>query len=108
MSYAQYKTPIPRIYQWNFEVEWQSGANFAATLAYVGSHGFNPTFPSQDINSVPEDKLSSNDASGCGKGSTVNCSEPFPIYGAINGNLYQAISNYNSLQASITKRLSQG
>ena len=32
----------------------------------------------------------------------------YPIYQQINGNLYQAISNYNSLQTTITKRLQHG
>ena len=54
------------------------------------------------------DQLSSSDISGCGTGSTVNCAVPYPIYQQINGNLYQAISNYNSLQTTITKRLQHG
>jgi hypothetical protein len=106
-SYAPYHTPIPEIYQWNVGMERQLANNLGATVTYVGSHGKNLTFPT-NINGVPETELSSNDTSGCGTGSTVNCNEPFPIYQSINGNLYQALSNYNSLQASITKRLSNG
>jgi hypothetical protein len=106
-SYNQYHTPIPKIFQWNLGIEQQIGTNIAATLSYVGSHGFNLTMPS-NINAVPETALFSGNTSGCGKGSTVNCYRPYPIYQSINGNLYIAISNYHSLQATITKRLSNG
>lgn len=106
-SYNAYHTAIPKIYQWNLGIEKQVANNMAVTLSYVGSHGLNLTFPT-NINAVPEDKLSSSDTSGCGTGSTVNCAVAFPIYQAINGNLYQAISNYNSLQTTITKRLNNG
>jgi hypothetical protein len=107
VSYNQYHTPIPKIYQWNFGMEWQLSTNTVATMSYVGSHGFNLTFPT-NINAVPLNKLSSSDVSGCGTGSTVNCAVAYPIYQQINGNLYQAISNYNSLQTTITKRLQHG
>jgi hypothetical protein len=106
-NYAPYHTPIPEIYQWNFGVERQLSTNYVATVTYVGSHGLNLTFPT-NINGVPENELSPSDTSGCGTGSTVNCAEPYPIYQGIGGNLYQAISNYNSLQASTTKRLTHG
>lgn len=106
-GYLGYHTPIPKIYQWNLGIDRQLSTNIVATLSYVGSHGFNLTFPT-NINAVPENELSSSDVSGCGTGSTVNCAEPYPIYQSISGNLYQAISNYNSLQATITKRLSHG
>ncbi len=107
VSYNEFNTPIPKIYQWNLSTEWQVSPNMVMTLSYVGSHGLNLTFPT-NLNAVALNQLSSSDTSGCGTGSTVNCAEQFPIYQAINGNLYNAISNYNSLQATITKRLSHG
>lgn len=97
VSYDPYHSPVPEIYQWTASVEHQFGANYAAQLAYVASHGFNLSFPA-DINQVPENKLSSNDSQY----------RPYPQYQGINGNTYNAISNYNSLQASITKRMSTG
>ena len=107
VSYNDYHTPIPKIYQWNLGMDWSLNTNMVATLSYVGSHGYNLTFPT-NINAVPLTELSSSDVSGCGTGSTVNCAEPYPIYGQINGNRYVAISNYNSLQATITKRMQHG
>jgi len=107
VSYNAYHTPIPKIYQWNFGMEWQLSTNMVATMSYVGSHGLNLTFPT-NLNAVPENELSSSDTSNCGTGSPVNCAVAYPIYQQINGNLYQAISNYNSLQTTVTKRLQHG
>ena len=106
-GYIAYHIPIPKIYQWNFGMEWQLSTNTVATMSYVGSHGLNLTFPT-NINAAPLNSLSSSDLSGCGTGSTVNCVAAYPIYKQITGNLYQATSNYNALQVTITKRLQHG
>jgi len=66
-------------------------------LAYVASHAKNLNF-NVDINQVPANLLSSNDQT----------SEPYPQYQAITGSTNNAISNYDSLQASVTRRLAQG
>ena len=89
-------------------MEQQVGSNLAFTLFYVGSHGLDLTYPT-NINAPSYTALSSSDTSTCGSGiSSTTCTSPYPIYQGIGGNLYQAISNYHSLQASVTKRLSQG
>ncbi len=62
------------------------------------SHGFNLNFP-VDINQVPESLLAPDDSPN---------SRPYPIYESISGSTNNAISNYNSLQASIIKRLASG
>lgn len=97
VGYNAYHTPVPKIWQWNFGVERELNTNTVATVSYVASHGFNLAFPT-DINAVPENELSSNDSS----------LRPFANYTNISGNIYNAISNYNSLQATITKRYSSG
>jgi hypothetical protein len=71
--------------------------DFSATLGYVGNHGDNQNFP-VDINQVPESALGPND----------NSSEPYPLFQGINGSTNNAISNYNALQAILTKRMSNG
>ncbi len=72
-----------------------------ASLKYVATHGHNLPFP-VDINQVPENLLSANDQG----------SRPFPQFGSLNTSgtpaNENAISNYNSLQAIIEKRMSQG
>jgi len=97
VSYTQYHAPVPKIYQWNFGVEREVIPNTMVQLAYVGSHGYDLNFPT-DLNQIPASLRSSNDSGN----------RPFPNYQGISGSTNNAISNYNSLQASITKRMSSG
>ena len=66
-------------------------------VAYVASHGFNLNFPT-DLNQVPIQDLSSND----------NAFRPYTQYGSIGGSTNNGISNYNSLQVTVQRRLSAG
>lgn len=99
VSYNEFHTPMPEIYQWNLAVQNQIGTNMVFELAYVASHAKNLAFP-VDTNQVPVTKLSSNDSTEV----------PYPQFGQINSSNSNnnAISNYDSLQASITRRLYQG
>jgi hypothetical protein len=98
VGYIQYHTPVPRILQWNFSVQRSLSTDFVAEVAYVASHGSNLNFPT-DLNQVPESKLGPNDAP---------VDRPYPIFQGISGSTNNAVSNYNSLQASITKRMTHG
>jgi Carboxypeptidase regulatory-like domain len=102
IDYQLYHAKVPKIYQWNFGAEHQLASNYMVQLAYVGSHGYNLAFP-VDINQVhPENWV------------PVNSQQfrPYPVYQGINGGgnagTMNAISNYNALQASITKRMANG
>ena len=107
VSYQAYHTPIPKIWQWNFALQREVMPNTVVELAYVASHGYALVFPT-DLNAIPANALSSSDANNCGNGSTVNCARPYPNYLGISGSSDNAVSNYNSLQASMTKRMSNG
>lgn len=107
VSYQAYHTPIPKILQWNFALQRQFMPNLVVELGYVASHGYDLVFPT-DLNAVPASELSSGDTNNCGTGSTVNCARPYPIYQGISASLNDAVTNYNSLQASVTKRMSSG
>src|ERR1700756_4865067 len=96
--YNKYHTPVPEIYQWNLAVQREFGANTVAEIAYVASHAHNLSFP-VDINQVPEDKLGPNDSPSA---------LPYPIYQSITGDTFNGLSNYDSLQASITRRFAPG
>lgn len=100
-DYQLYHAKVPKIYQWNFGVERQLSRNFMAQLAYVGSHGFNLAFP-VDLNQVHQANWAPVDSQ----------SRPYPWYQSIyaggNAGTMNAISNYSSLQASITKRMTSG
>ncbi len=95
-NYVPYNTPVARIMQYNFSIERQLGADFAFQMAYVGSHGYNLVFPS-GINQLTQANL--------GKGANFR---PYPQFHGLGGYQVGAISNYNSLQVSGTKRLSHG
>jgi len=95
VSYTQFHTPVQKIYQWNAAIQHELRTNLVAEVSYVGSHGFNLIGPT-DFNAVPATQLSSNDAQY----------RPYQQYQNIPGNLLDGVSNYNSLQAEITKRLS--
>jgi hypothetical protein len=101
VQYAAYHQPVGGSYQWNIQAQRQLNNNLVASLAYVASHGHDLPFP-VDINQVPEDKLSPNDQQ----------LRPYPQFGTIGtaGAVphENAISNYNSLQATIQERLTHG
>ena len=102
VSYQAYHTPVPKILEWNFEVQQQVGTSMVFTAGYIASHGYNLLFPA-DINAVPEAKLGPNDQN----------LRPYPLFQGINsgngaGGTNNGVSNYNSLQTTVSKRLSQG
>jgi Carboxypeptidase regulatory-like domain len=97
VGYVQYKTPVPSIKEWNVSAQRALTTDFVVELAYVGSHGSGLNFLT-DLNQVTQANLSPND-SGV---------RPFPNFQNIPGSTNNAISNYNSLQASITKRMTRG
>jgi hypothetical protein len=100
-NYNGYNEPVGGSYQWNVQVQRQLSTNFVAELGYVASHGHNLPFQT-DINQVPQNLLSAND----------QAFRPYPQFGSLNTSGTppgeNAISNYNSLQAVIEKRISQG
>lgn len=97
VNYYPYNTPVARNYQWSIAVQRQLPSNMVAQLAYVGSHGTGLPFEI-DSNEVPANKL----------GANSQANRPFPQFLGINGDSFNAISNYDSLQASITKRFAHG
>jgi Carboxypeptidase regulatory-like domain len=100
VNYNKYHTPLGKSIQWNLAVQRQVGSNLVTEIAYVASHGYNLAFPT-DLNQVPEAKLGPNDSP---------IDRPYPQYGTIGGSngTLNAISNYDSLQVSINKRLTSG
>ena len=101
LNYAQFNQPVGGSYQWNIQGQRQINANLVASLAYVASHGHDLPFP-VDVNQVPQSKLTVNDQQF----------KPYPQYGSLNisgtAPNENAISNYNSLQATIQQRMSHG
>jgi hypothetical protein len=97
VTYTQYHTPTPEIYQWNGSIQQEINNNMVFQLAYVASHGFNLNFPT-DLNQIPANHLVPNNSQY----------RPYSQYGSIGGSTNNAISNYHSLQASLNRRFSHG
>ena len=97
VGYTAYQTPDPKIYQWNLGIQQAFGSNTVFELSYVASHGFDLNFQT-DINQVPTVDNTLNNA----------IYRPNQNYLEINGSTNDAISNYNSLQAQINRRLVKG
>jgi hypothetical protein len=92
-----YNTPVARNYEWSIAIQRQLEGGMVAEIAYVGSHGTGLPFVINS-NEVPANKL----------GPNPQANEPFPQYLGINGDSFNAISNYDSLQLSIKKRFAHG
>lgn len=97
-NYDPYHTPLTYLYSWSLGVQHEFHYGITSEVSYVGKHGANMQFKG-DINQVPSQNLSANDdPSG----------RPYPQYESIGGSTFNGISNYNSLQAQVHKRLSNG
>jgi len=96
VNYVPYHTPVARIYQWSFSIQKQLASNFVVEAAYVGSHGMDLPFPT-NLNQVPVQNF--------GQGQN---GRPYPQFQGISGNIYNAISNYNSMQISFQRRFAHG
>jgi len=99
VTYIPYNVPVGRINEWSLSVEHQFARDFAASLAYVGSHGSHLQYRT-DLNQITDHTALA---------ITNNLSlRPFPDWGNITGNMYNGISNYHSLQATVQKRYANG
>jgi len=93
-----YHTPLSKLYSWSLSVQHEFSQGITAEVAYVGKHGADLQFKG-DINQVPVGKLSpDDDPSG----------RPYPQFEGIGSSTFNAVSNYNSLQAQANKRLANG
>ena len=100
VTYIPYDVPVGRINEWTASVEHQFVRDFAASIAYVGSHAEHLQYPT-DVNQITDPAV-------LAAGPTTQAQRPFPLFGNITGNTYRGISNYNSLQFGLTKRYSHG
>lgn len=98
--YTPYSVPVGRINEWSLSVEHQFAINYVVSVAYVGSHGSNLQYRT-DLNQITDPTI-------LAAGTTTQADRPYPLFGFITGNNYNGISNYNSLQTSVTKRYSNG
>lgn len=113
--YEPYDISPGEIWQWNLSVQHQFAHSFMASISYVGSHAENLQFVT-DLNQITNPAmLNASDISACNgatpasiAASPTTCARPYPAFGALSGSNFNAISNYNSLQLVVEKRLSNG
>jgi len=89
---------VGKNYEWNMSVQRELGQSIVIELAYVGNHGSGLPYP-VNINQIPQSKLGL---------LPVQNYRPYPQYSAINGNYFDAYSNYDSAQLSFKKRFGKG
>jgi hypothetical protein len=98
VNYDPYHTPLSRLYSWSLGIQREFNYGITAEVAYVARHGADLQFKG-DINQVPLQNLSADDNPN---------GRPYPQFQQINGSTFNAVSNYNSLQAQVKKRLTNG
>ena len=111
--------------QYNFDIQRQLPAGFFADVAYAGSHGVHLEQYNTNVNQIPDSFLSqgaglttlvANPLVGALKpnlnGATIYAGQldrPYPQYNGLSLNGYGCCSSdYNSLQATVTRRFAGG
>jgi len=103
-TYVPYDVKPGRINEWQLSVEHQFARSYMASIAYVGSHGSNLQFPT-DLNQITS---AAGIADSVLNGKFQQGDRPFPAWANLTGNNYNAISNYNAMQATVNKHFSDG
>jgi hypothetical protein len=103
-TYVPYRVSPGRINEWQLSIEHEFARSYMASIAYVGSHASNLEFPT-DINQITSPQGLADSSNNLG---FVQADRPFVAWGQLGGNNYNAITNYNALQATINKHYSNG
>jgi len=103
-SYTEHHPKRNYVTQWNFNLERQLPGGLTGTLGYVGSHGVHQPYRQDNFDTV----LPTLTAAGYLYPSAATSTTLNPNFGRISGNLWQASSSYNALQAVVEKSLSRG
>jgi hypothetical protein len=93
----------PHIVNYNFGVQHSFGSNLSLDVSYVGNHGYN-LLALSDVNQCAPNP----DPAQCTSGQSRPFFTKFPYLQIINEQTNAAHSNYNSLQATLTQRVSHG
>ena len=95
--------PLPNVMNYNFGIQHQMGTMFF-DMAYVGALSRHLVV-GLNLNPIP---IYSQLAGQPGYGITANFLRPYQGYANITSELFAGTSNYNSLQASMRRRMSRG
>jgi hypothetical protein len=106
-NFFPYNSVTPgHIDEWQLSVEHQFGRSYAASIAYVGSEASNLQYPT-DLNQVTNPASLALIATSPGQ-TVIQGLRPYPDWGNVTGNNYNAKTHYDGLQAAINKHYSNG
>ena len=97
VGFQPYRNPTPLLKSWNLTVQRQLSNNLVVNVGYIGSHETHLPFTT-DVNQVPQALLAPNDSQF----------RPYPEFQSLTGYKTDGISNYDALQAEITRRFANG
>jgi hypothetical protein len=109
-NFFPYNSVTPgHIDEWQLSVEHQFGRSYMASIAYVGSQASNLQYPT-DLNQVtdPASLASIASATPALTQAQIQSLRPYPDWGNVTGNNYNAKTHYDALQATINKHYSNG
>ncbi|WP_260706601.1 TonB-dependent receptor [Edaphobacter flagellatus] len=98
VNYYPVDTPVSIVDQYSLSIQKLLADGLVWQVAYVGSHATHLSFP-VNINQVPQAQLGPGNA---------QARRPYPQFLNINGDNYNASSNYNSLQTYVEKSFHNG
>ena len=112
-GFEEYNITPGKIVEWTLSVEHQFAKDFLVSVAYVGSHASHLQYLT-DLNQILIGR-NPNDVSDCNGATPASialnpstCERPYPAFAGLGGSDFNAISNYNSLQVDVRKRVSHG
>lgn len=106
-NFYPYNVTPGRINEWQLSVEHQFASSYMASLAYVGSHASNLQYPT-DLNQITNPTSLASIAGGTLTQAQIQSLRPYPDWGNITGNNYNAKTNYDAVQATINKHFANG
>jgi Carboxypeptidase regulatory-like domain len=109
-NFFPYSVTPGHIDEWQLSVEHEFARSYMASIAYVGSQASNLQYPT-DLNQITNPGVLANIAAGTTGYTTqaeIQSFRPFPDWGNITGNNYNAKTHYNALQFAINKHYSNG
>lgn len=96
------KGQVPAIYSWQFSVQRELGGRTSVDVGYIGNMGRHLQYR-RDLNNLPLGTTVNSNILTLANG-TQNAIRPFKGYTSINWTEFGAISNYNALQARVSRR----
>ena len=103
--YIEHNPKRNYVMQWNLSIQRELLSNLTASVAYIGSHGVHQPFRADNGNDVQPTATSAGYLwpSPVGSGAPIN-----PTLGRMDILTWSNSSNYNGLEAQMTKKMSHG